>query len=126
MATIGHARVSTLEYQRVFDRQVDALRAAGCERVYDDRASADRPGLGACLDDLRRSDMLIVQNIERLGRRAAELIRLVDELEGRGVGFRALNAAFHTTDGRAGAALLAGGAQGDMMLIEPKRAHAGA
>jgi DNA invertase Pin-like site-specific DNA recombinase len=86
---IGYARVSTREGQQVFDRQVDALRAAGCERVYDDRgsgASADRPGLRACLDDLRRGDVLVVLDLDRLGRRAGELIRLVDELERRGVG----------------------------------------
>jgi DNA invertase Pin-like site-specific DNA recombinase len=97
---IGYARVSTREGQQVFDRQVDALRAAGCERVYDDRgsgASADRPGLRACLDDLRRGDVLVVLDLDRLGRRAGELIRLVDELERRGVGFRALNAPFDTT-----------------------------
>ena len=97
---IGYARVSTREGQQVFDRQVDALRAAGCERVYDDRgsgASADRPGLRACLDDLRRDDVLVVLDLDRLGRRAGELIRLVDELDRRGVGFRALNAPFDTT-----------------------------
>jgi DNA invertase Pin-like site-specific DNA recombinase len=97
---IGYARVSTREGQQVFDRQVDALRAAGCERIYDDRgsgASADRPGLSACLDYLRRDDVLVVLDLDRLGRRAGELIRLVDELERRGVGFRALNAPFNTT-----------------------------
>jgi DNA invertase Pin-like site-specific DNA recombinase len=97
---IGYARVSTREGQQVFDRQVDALRAAGCERIYDDRGSgvsADRPGLSACLDYLRRDDVLVVLDLDRLGRRAGELIRLVDELERRGVGFRALNAPFDTT-----------------------------
>ncbi len=100
MELVGYARVSTREGQQVFDRQVDALRAAGCERIYDDRgsgASTDRPGLKACLDYLRRGDVLVVLDLDRLGRLAGELIRLVDELEGRGVGFRALNAAFDTT-----------------------------
>jgi DNA invertase Pin-like site-specific DNA recombinase len=97
---IGYARVSTREGQPLFDRQVGALRAAGCERVYDDRGSrteADRPGLRACLDHLHRGDVLVVLDLDRLGRRAGELIRLADELDGRGVGFRALNAAFDTT-----------------------------
>lgn len=51
MELVGYARVSTREERQVFDRQVDALRAAGCERIYDDRgsgASTDRPGLKAC------------------------------------------------------------------------------
>ena len=100
MARIDYARVSTREAQQVFDRQVDALREAGCERVYDDRgsgASVDRPGLKACLDHLRKGDVLVVLDLDRLGRRAGELIRLVDELESRSIGFRALNAALDTT-----------------------------
>jgi len=100
MELVGYARVSTREERQVFDRQVDALRAASCERIFDDRgsgASADRPGLKACLDYLRRGDVLVVLDLDRLGRLAGELIRLVDELEGRGVGFRALNASFDTT-----------------------------
>ena len=100
MEMVGYARVSTREDRQVFDRQVDALRATGCERIYDNRgsgASADRPGLKACLDYLRRDDVLVVLDLDRLGRLAGELIRLVDELEGRGVGFRALNTAFDTT-----------------------------
>jgi DNA invertase Pin-like site-specific DNA recombinase len=100
VAIIGYARVSTREGQQLFDRQLDALQAAGCERVCDDRGSgvsADRPGLKACLDHLRRGDVMIVLDLDRLGQRAGELIRLVDELERRGVGFRALNVAFDTT-----------------------------
>jgi DNA invertase Pin-like site-specific DNA recombinase len=100
VAVIGYARVSTREGDQVFDRQLDALRAAGCERIFDDRGSGagtDRPGLNACLDYLRRGDVLVVLDLDRLGRRAGELIRLVDELESRGVGFRALNGTFDTT-----------------------------
>src|SRR3954453_15524910 len=100
MELVGYARVSSREERQVLDRQVDALRVAGCERIYDDRgsgASADRPGLSACLDYLRRDDVLVVLDLDRLGRRAGELIRLVDELDRRGVGFRALNADFDTT-----------------------------
>ncbi len=100
MEVIGYARVSTREERQVFDRQVDALRAAGCERIYDDRGSGagtDRPGLKACLDYLRKGDVLVVLDLDRLGRLAGELIRLIDELEAREVGFRALNASFDTT-----------------------------
>ena len=48
LAKICYARVSIREGQQVFDRQMDALRAVGCERVDDDRgggASADLPGV---------------------------------------------------------------------------------
>lgn len=100
MELVGYARVSSQEERQVLDRQMDALRVAGCDRIYDDRgngASADQPGLSACLDYLRRDDVLVVLDLDRLGRRASELIRLVDELERRGVGFRALNAPFDIT-----------------------------
>ncbi len=100
MALIGYARVSTREEGQVLDRQMDAFKVAGCDRVFEDRASgarADRPGLAACLDYLRTGDVLLVLDLDRLGRRAGELIRLVDDLESRGIGFRALNASFDTT-----------------------------
>ena len=93
-------RISTAEGGQVLDRQLDALSAAGCERVFEDRASsaaAQRPHLNACLDYLRRGDVLVVLDLDRLGRRAGELIALIDELDRRGVGFRALNCPMDTT-----------------------------
>ena len=102
MALVGYARVSTAEGAQVLDRQLDALREAGCERIFEDRASGakaaeDRPGLTACLDWVRSGDVLVVLDLDRLGRLAGELIRLVDELADRGIGFRALNSPMDTT-----------------------------
>lgn len=100
MGLIGYARISTAEGGQVLDRQLDALGAVGCERVFDDRASgagADRPGLAACLDFLRRGDVLVVLDLDRLGRLAAEVIALIDQLARRDIGFRALNAPMDTT-----------------------------
>ena len=66
--------------------------------MFEDHASGaapDRPSLAACLDYLRRGDVLVV--LDRLGRRAGELITLIDELDQRGIGFRALNSPMDTT-----------------------------
>lgn len=125
MASIGYARVSTREEGQVLDRQTDALKAAGCVRTFEDRASgahADRPGLKACLDHLRRDDVLVVLDLDRLGCRAGELIRLVGELDGRGVGVRALNTAFDTTSpaGRAFLQIHAAFAEMERSLIRQR------
>ena len=100
MGLIGYARISTSEAHQVLDRQLDALHAAGCERVFQDTASgaaAERPGLAACLDHLRRNDVLVVLDLDRLGRLAHDLIALIDGLEKRGIGFKAINSPMDTT-----------------------------
>jgi DNA invertase Pin-like site-specific DNA recombinase len=100
MGLIGYARVSTTEGEQVLDRQLDALHAAGCERVFEDRVSGatrDRPGLAACLNHLRKDDVLVVLDLDRLGRLATEPVALIDQLAGRGVAFRALNSPMDTT-----------------------------
>jgi DNA invertase Pin-like site-specific DNA recombinase len=100
MSAIGYARVSTREDRQLLDRQLDALRTAGCERIFDDRMTgiqADRPGLIACLDHLRTGDVLVVLDLDRLGRRARDLIGLIEDLEKRGIAFKALNSPMDTT-----------------------------
>lgn len=125
MATVGYAGVSAREGQQVVDRQRDALQAAGCERVFEDRGSGagnGRPGLNACLDYLRHGDVLVVLDLDRLGQRAGELIRLVGDLERRGVGFRALNGTFDTTTlaGRAFLQIQAAFAEMERTLIRQR------
>ncbi len=100
MALIGYARVSTREERQVLDRQIDALTTAGCEKIFDDRLSgvqADRPGLNACLGYLRAGDVLTVLDLDRLGRRARDLIGMIEDLEKKGVAFKALNSPMDTT-----------------------------
>ena len=102
MTLVGYARISTAEGGQVMDRQLDALRAAGCKRVFEDRASGAkgteaRPGLKACLDWLREGDVLVVLDLDRLGRLAGELVALIDALAARSVAFRALNSPMDTT-----------------------------
>jgi DNA invertase Pin-like site-specific DNA recombinase len=99
MAAIGYARVSTREEHQVLDRQYDALQAVPCTRIFEDRTSgirAARPGLAACLDYLRSGDVLVVLDLDRLGRRARDLIGLIEDLEKKDIAFRALNTPMDT------------------------------
>jgi len=66
---LGYARVSTAE--QIAALQQDALRAAGCSRIWSDTASGtrtDRPQLAAVFDQLRAGDTLVVWRLDRLGR----------------------------------------------------------
>ena len=77
---IGYARVSTDD--QTLDLQRDALNAAGCERLFEDKASgakADRPGLAEALAFTRKGDALVVWRLDRLGRSLPELVRLASE-----------------------------------------------
>lgn len=85
---IGYARVSTDD--QTLDLQIDALTAAGCERIYKEHASGkgfDRPELKQCLNALRSGDTLVVWRLDRLGRSIKDLINTVNQLEGQGIGF---------------------------------------
>lgn len=98
MAYIGYARVSTLDQDPAL--QLDALAAAGCAKVYEDRASGvrtDRAGLQAALDYVRDGDVLVTWKLDRLGRSLPHLIETVAALDKRGVGFRSLTEAIDTT-----------------------------
>ena len=93
MSLIGYARVSTSEGKQLLDRQVDALTEIGCERIFEDKASgsnSQRKGLDDCLNYLRKGDVLVVLDLDRLGRLASDLIKLVDEWAEKDIGFKAI------------------------------------
>lgn len=95
---VGYARVSSTDQN--LDLQRDALLAAGCSRVFEDKASGaktERAGLVAALDYVRAGDTLAVWRLDRLGRSLPHLISTVSDLEDRGVGFRSLQEAIDTT-----------------------------
>jgi DNA invertase Pin-like site-specific DNA recombinase len=80
--------------------QVAALEAAGCTRVYVERASGrrvERPELAAALEYLRAGDQLVVCRLDRLGRNLPHLLALLDQLHDRGVQFRSLGEGMDTT-----------------------------
>jgi len=96
---IGYARVSTMDQDASL--QLDALNMASCERIYQESrsgASRERPELSKCLDTLREGDTLVVWRLDRLGRSLKDLVEIISELEGKGIGFRSLTEAIDTTN----------------------------
>ena len=95
---IGYARVSSDEQKPTL--QIDALKAAGCERIFDETASgakSDKPGLEHALDFMRPGDTLVVWKLDRLARSMRQLIDTVELLQSKGMGFRSLTEAIDTT-----------------------------
>ena len=94
---IGYARVSTDEQN--LQLQLDALKKAGCKRVFTDKAGGIRPerkGLAEALSHLRENDALVVWKLDRLGRTVRGLVDLVGELEHRRVHFQSLTDGINT------------------------------
>jgi DNA invertase Pin-like site-specific DNA recombinase len=95
---LGYARVSTADQK--LDLQLDALKKAGCKKLYSDVASgakAARPGLDAALAYARPGDTLVVWKLDRFGRSLSHLIDGVRALQARKVGFRSLQEHIDTT-----------------------------
>ncbi|PRX11297.1 UNVERIFIED_ORG: DNA invertase Pin-like site-specific DNA recombinase [Martelella mediterranea] len=128
MSDFGYARVSTTEQS--LDLQQTALAAAGCRTVFTDQgvSGADfaRPGLTKLLKKLQPGDRLTVWRLDRLGRSLFELIRLVRELDERGVEFRSLSESIDTSTsgGRLLFHLLASMAEFERSLVS-ERTRAG-
>lgn len=88
---IGYARVSTPEQD--LTPQFEALRDAGCERIFSDKASgakANRAGLAEALSHARVGDVLVVWKLDRLGRTMKGLVDLAADLTDRGLGLRSI------------------------------------
>lgn len=95
---LGYARVSTVDQDPAL--QLDALVAAGCQRIYTDRASGTltaRPQLDLLLDHALAGDTVCVWRLDRLGRSLPHLIQTVTGLHDRGVGFRSLQESIDMT-----------------------------
>src|SRR5271157_1875047 len=95
---IGYARVSTDDQN--LDLQRDALRLAGCEKIYEDRmsgAKAARPGLTMALEVARAGDVLTVWRLDRLGRSLHDLILLGKKLDESGIGLMSIQEKIDTS-----------------------------
>ncbi len=88
---IGYARVSTREQN--LDMQIEALKAAGCEKIFSEKLSGrigSRPELDACLSFIRQGDTLIVYKLDRLGRSLRNILMLLDGFKDKGIHFVSL------------------------------------
>ena len=95
---IGYARVSTGGQKP--DRQIDALTAPGCRRIFADKRSGRnvaRSELQACHAFLTAGDALVVPSLDRYGRSLQDLVNMVAELRRQGAGFTSLHEALDTT-----------------------------
>jgi DNA invertase Pin-like site-specific DNA recombinase len=95
---IGYARVSTDDQN--MSLQLDALHAAGCDRIFTDQLSGSttkRPGLDEAIAALQPGDVLTVWRLDRLGRTMRHLVNMVHEFGGCGIGFQSITEAMDTT-----------------------------
>lgn len=95
---IGYARVSTQDQN--LDRQLDNLRAAGCERIFNEKMTgtkSDRPELKTMLMTLRSGDVLVIDSFSRLSRSTKDLLQLVEQLTSMGVHLVSLKENLDTT-----------------------------
>jgi len=95
---IGYARVSTQDQKPQL--QLDALKGAGCERIFEEKASGaqrERPALKEAIAFLREGGTLVVWKLDRLARSLRQLIDTIEALEERGIGLRSLTESIDTT-----------------------------
>ena len=93
-------RVSLPEQQLAL--QEDALRQAGCEKIYTDTVSGkhmERPGLTQAFEVLRTGDTLVVWKLDRLGRSLAHLVSVINDLQQQDIHFKSLQEHIDTTSG---------------------------
>jgi hypothetical protein len=97
MALIGYARVSTDTQD--LTAQIEALKAAGCDKIYFEKQSgSDRVELARLLRNLRPGDVMIAAKLDRIARSTRDLLNIAHEIEVAGAGFKVLdNPALDTT-----------------------------
>jgi DNA invertase Pin-like site-specific DNA recombinase len=95
---LGYGRVSTNEQDTT--AQVSALKSAGCEKIFREKASGgrwDRPELQRLLDQLRKGDVLVVWRLDRLSRSLRDVLTIMERIHEAKAGFKSLTEAIDTT-----------------------------
>jgi DNA invertase Pin-like site-specific DNA recombinase len=129
MTKIGYARVSSAGQN--LDRQIGALRAEGCDRIYREKASGKstrgRPELEKAIDALGTGDVLVVAEWDRATRSMMDGIAIIDRVLARGALVKVLDKQhldLTTTIGKGLLALFSALAQDERERIA-KRANEG-
>lgn len=108
MTTFGYARVSTDDQDLTVQRE--ALKAAGCEIIREEKASGKsrkgRDQLDTLMQFIREGDTLVVTKLDRLARNTLDMLSIIQELGARGVGFRSLAEPWADTTSPAGKLML--------------------
>ena len=96
---VGYARVSSNGQE--YDGQVERLKAAGCERIFSEKASGKskngRHELAKAVRALRSGDVLVTVKLDRLARSIRDLLSLLDQIKAAGARFQALDDAWLDT-----------------------------
>jgi DNA invertase Pin-like site-specific DNA recombinase len=95
---IGYARISTRDQS--LESQVDALKSAGCEKIYQEIASGaktERRVLDELMHNIRAGDTLVIYKLDRLGRNLAHLLKVIAELKDKEVFIISINDPIDTT-----------------------------
>jgi DNA invertase Pin-like site-specific DNA recombinase len=124
---IGYARVSTSDQDTA--AQSAALKAAGCEVVFREKASGgrwDRPELHKLLGELHKGDVIVVWKLDRLSRSLRDVLTIMDRVQEKKAGFRSLTEAIDTTTpaGRMMMQMVGAFAEFERAMLK-ERTHAG-
>lgn len=100
MAFVGYARVSTIDQN--LDIQLDALKNAGCKKIFSEKKSGtskkDRTALDECMEYIREGDTLVVTRIDRLTRSILDLQHLLHYLKEKEIHLKALEQPVDTSN----------------------------
>ena len=98
MTTVGYARVSSIDQDLTV--QHDALKAAGCRKIWSEKASgtsrSGRKELDALLDYVREGDTLVCTRVDRLARSVKDLQDIVLFLRKKSVALKATEQPINT------------------------------
>lgn len=96
---VGYARVSSAGQS--LEVQTDALRAAGCEKLFTEKESGtstdSRKALADALEFIREGDSFVVTRIDRLARSVSDLETIVAKVKAKGAFLKAVDQPIDTS-----------------------------